>query len=442
MDLKSRLNEIKPHDLNCNIFDVYNYNGLSMQELLCQFFTKINECVEVSNNTIDITQWLVNEGLKQEVVEKLNTWLNDGTLEELINIDLLNNLNNKINLLENRINSNKYLFFGDSYAEGYTPDGNVTSWCTQVKNLLHLSDENYYSYYKGGYGFTNGGFQSLLEKSINEIQDKENIKYIVVGGGYNDATSYENINVGMETFMDLCKSSYPNAKILVAPFGWCVEGLTTGVHKDQRTLNLINMVLEYQRNAVINGVGYIDSIYSALHKTDFFCSDYVHPNSNGQYNIALCIANYLKTGAFSTVEYMRTENCFTNNVYEDGISSTLSCFVTVDGKNTILNLSPGTIKGDFNNITLNGNSILLGTIKSACLNGCYNKTIFNCYGVLKVKNEYRYIPINYALNISNNKLYMSISLINSEGNNFETLSFEEIRNYYYTTPVTINSLIH
>ena len=96
MDLKNRLKELKPHDLNCNVFDVYNYNGLSMQELLCQFFTKINECVGVSNNTLDIVEWLVNEGLKKEVIEKLLLWYQDGTLEELINVTLFENLNNKI----------------------------------------------------------------------------------------------------------------------------------------------------------------------------------------------------------------------------------------------------------------------------------------------------------------------------------------------------------
>ena len=45
----SKINELKPYDLNCNIFDVYSYNGLSMQDLLCQFFTKINECIKTSN---------------------------------------------------------------------------------------------------------------------------------------------------------------------------------------------------------------------------------------------------------------------------------------------------------------------------------------------------------------------------------------------------------
>lgn len=96
MDFTNKINTIKRHDLNCNVFDVYSYDGLSMQELLCQFFTKINECIDTSNKTIDLAQWLVNEGLRQEVVNKLMLWLNDGTISNLINTTIFNELNNKI----------------------------------------------------------------------------------------------------------------------------------------------------------------------------------------------------------------------------------------------------------------------------------------------------------------------------------------------------------
>ena len=68
-----------------------------MQDLLCQFFTKINECITVSNETIDLAKWLVNEGLEIEVVKKLMMWLDDGTLEEIINFNIFNSLNNKLN---------------------------------------------------------------------------------------------------------------------------------------------------------------------------------------------------------------------------------------------------------------------------------------------------------------------------------------------------------
>ena len=106
MDLNKKLEELKPYQLNCNVFDVYSYNGLSMQDLLCQFFTKINECITVSNETIDLAKWLVNEGLEIEVVKKLMIWLEDGTLENIINVNLFNTLNEKINGISSQMEDN------------------------------------------------------------------------------------------------------------------------------------------------------------------------------------------------------------------------------------------------------------------------------------------------------------------------------------------------
>ena len=99
MDLNKKLEKLKPYQLNCNVFDVYSYNGLTMQDLLCQFFTKINECITVSNETLDLAKWLVNEGLEIEVVKKLMIWLEDGTIENIINEKIFNELNSKINVL-------------------------------------------------------------------------------------------------------------------------------------------------------------------------------------------------------------------------------------------------------------------------------------------------------------------------------------------------------
>ena len=103
MDLNKKLEELKPYQLNCNVFDVYSYNGLSMQDLLCQFFTKINECITVSNETIDLAKWLVNEGLEKEVVKKLMIWIEDGTLENIINVNLFNTLNDKLNAFNTQL---------------------------------------------------------------------------------------------------------------------------------------------------------------------------------------------------------------------------------------------------------------------------------------------------------------------------------------------------
>ncbi len=103
MDLNKKLKELKPQQLNCNVFDVYSYNGLTMQDLLCQFFTTINECVKSTNEVIDLTDWLVNIGLEEEVVKKLMVLIEDGTVEKLINVNLFNTLNDKINGLSSQL---------------------------------------------------------------------------------------------------------------------------------------------------------------------------------------------------------------------------------------------------------------------------------------------------------------------------------------------------
>ncbi|HJG96244.1 MAG TPA: hypothetical protein K8V90_03970 [Romboutsia timonensis] len=97
------IEQLKKNDLNCNIFSVYDYDGLTITELLCQFFTKINECIDISNETIDLAKWLVNEGLELEVAKKLVMWLEDGTLENIINVNLFNTLNEKITGLSSQL---------------------------------------------------------------------------------------------------------------------------------------------------------------------------------------------------------------------------------------------------------------------------------------------------------------------------------------------------
>ena len=104
MDLNKRLKELKPQHLNCNVFDVYSYNGLTMQDLLCQFFTKINECVTSTNEVLDLTEWLVSVGLEEEVVKKLMGLIKDGTIEKLINVNLFNSLTSQ---LEHKANKNE-----------------------------------------------------------------------------------------------------------------------------------------------------------------------------------------------------------------------------------------------------------------------------------------------------------------------------------------------
>ena len=81
------------------------------------------------------------------------------------------------------------MIIGDSYAEGYTPDGNVTSWAKLLQAELFNKYNNVYINALGGTGFiynssVQSSFLSLLKNF--DIADNENVTDIIVCGGYND----------------------------------------------------------------------------------------------------------------------------------------------------------------------------------------------------------------------------------------------------------------
>lgn len=144
MDLNKKLKELKPQQLNCNVFDVYSYNGLTMQDLLCQFFTTINECVKSTNEVIDLTDWLVSVGLEEEVVKKLMALIEDGTVEKLINVNLFKTLNNEINGLSSQVEQNVielYKKANSSEVVGKTDQISLNQIPTKSITQNQISDE-------------------------------------------------------------------------------------------------------------------------------------------------------------------------------------------------------------------------------------------------------------------------------------------------------------
>lgn len=95
------INKLNKWDLNCSVFNSYDFDDcMSLNELLCRFFTKINECIEASNKALTLMEWLKEVGLKEEVVNLLTQWKDDGTLTELISEQLMTEI--KQNIVNNQ----------------------------------------------------------------------------------------------------------------------------------------------------------------------------------------------------------------------------------------------------------------------------------------------------------------------------------------------------
>lgn len=194
------------------------------------------------------------------------------------------------------IHNGKYIFIGDSYAEGYSPDGNTTGWCTHVKNNLGISDDDYIKSVYGGVGFCNTvdnkTFLTLLQDVT--IDNPENVAYIVVAGGYNDK-SYNagDIDTGVGLFCNYAKTNYPNAKICI---GMCAFST------DASGLNSLNDVLRGYSLCGKYGACYMSNIEYALHRIGYMASDGYHPNESGQVLLASYISSFLSGGNIHVVE--------------------------------------------------------------------------------------------------------------------------------------------
>ena len=99
--------------VNLEVLSVYDFDELTLQELLCKFYEKINECVDISNESLTFLEWLKGEGLHNEVVTELEKMYQDGRLTEIINNlsgdvkGLVNTQNEKITSLDTKIEVNK-----------------------------------------------------------------------------------------------------------------------------------------------------------------------------------------------------------------------------------------------------------------------------------------------------------------------------------------------
>lgn len=81
----------------CGIqYSIYDYDAHTLQELICILYAKVNEVVDIANLTLELAKWLVSEGLDIVVREQLQIWLEDGTLADIINVEIFKDLNNRI----------------------------------------------------------------------------------------------------------------------------------------------------------------------------------------------------------------------------------------------------------------------------------------------------------------------------------------------------------
>lgn len=286
--------------------------SLSYYECLCGLLSYLKETViPTVNNNADaiievqnlmsqlqnyVNNYFNNLDVQQEINNKLDEMVADGTFESLIDgYTTIPELTNRVENLEIKNNGN-YIFIGDSYIAQLENN----SWAHKLANKLNLSSENYYIFGEGGAGFSKTGnqnhnFLTLLQSKISQISNVNEISHIIVGGGFNDQenTSQQNLEVTIQSFINYCKTTFPNAKVYIGEFGWTMR------HDFVNARNKINsIVIPAYKNCHNYGAIYLSNVELCFRDKTLYDDgiNEVHPNVNGSDKIANAMYDALHNG--------------------------------------------------------------------------------------------------------------------------------------------------
>ena len=240
--------------------------------------------------------------------------LNDGLgrfykIRKIKNTDIVDNINiisiNTDNTLiaelineDNNIKNKRFLIIGDSYANGVT-NGNeqVTSWVEYFKNSLNIN--NLIKLAENGSGFVAQGesghtFQSLVQSNINNIENKEDIDYIIICGGINDiAFDFDTIDNNVRICIEYLKNNFKNARIYLGMIS-NRKDMTTDA--ENARFQIMNKILRIYQYACRYGAFYLNGVEKIMKYKYFISNDNIHPTENGYIYLGSAIAQSFITG--------------------------------------------------------------------------------------------------------------------------------------------------
>lgn len=194
--------------------------------------------------------------------------------------------------------SGNILIIGDSYSEGYSPDGNLNSFANQAKAQIEANTQRkVYLITKGAHSFVEGAWVDDLAEWANSQTNevKDSITHAYVCGGANDRHSDDSsIGSAIKTFFTTARTILKNANYTVMFIGAGCYGLATK-HTGVNNYAFNNVVNSYAYNAFIYGYRFVNG--SGIIKFNkYFSSDYFHPNQAGQNWLAASLINVIYGG--------------------------------------------------------------------------------------------------------------------------------------------------
>ena len=313
------------------------------------------------------------------------------------------------------IQNKKYVLIGDSYGQGYTPDGSVNGWCTIFRDRLGLNENNCIIITAGGTSFAHTGYK-WSDLVLEQAEDGA-VTDLILLGGYNDNPyTEEEIRAGMEAFKQACDVKYPNAAVYVGFVG-------RSTVNSQVSYNLYRCAGWYQKYCGWYNMKHLAGMKDALYDAyTMLSSDGYHPNQNGNNAIARALCNAYLGGDASVISNYSNLTLTPSNNWDSLNDNNLIGVTFADGVYHLTCRGRLTLTGQSHTITGNGdNWIELGNISDGYMCGdYYGRTVTTINMIIRSGSSYYHC--DGALKIQDKKLYVSLSQTTDGHTNYESYS--------------------
>ena len=295
------------------------------------------------------------------------------------------------------------VLIGDSWGEGWTPDGHVTSWISLVTDYLEDIGYTVFSEWLGGVGIlANGGWIPVLNSLLADMtaDQKNSVSTVLIGAGWND--NAQSSDSAYQTAMsDLCaaiQAAFPNAEFIYDWFGNGDITNSTSKAGAARIISAYHACAKACQGLPVRLVYGIETLLSS----GFFASDGFHPTNSGEKWVAKHVLGTL----FGTPAIIPQE-------------SSQITLTPIDSDGNTIGTNSNTLKYTVNQSGVYLESNSHGTNSEKCANGYFSGSVvftsgiattftsgvkmrFACSGVICnwFKNDVA-IPFNFIAQVQN-----------------------------------------
>lgn len=326
---------------------------------------------------------------------------------------------------------NRYVLIGDSYLDGYTPDGHVNDFGGKLKTMLKCGDGDWFQKSEGGTGFVASSdgktFMTLINDIYPSVSKPETITHVIFAGGWNDSSySSEDLQSAIASTYAIVMQKFPNATMYTA-------NVASSFDNAEKLWYIHDHVEHAYSYSAINNehcvhLGYIGN---NLHERGMLASDGIHPTDWGQGIIAISIFYALNGGQYVPVGRFRGFE----STYNEGSHNSVVAGYEMISKDTVCLTIRNVYFHNQENINNEQNWVVGRISDLSYVRSGYDTTCSMQAGaIISYDGGSKFInaPVTIGI-LQNNLFFIRIHAVNRAGDNYETLNNVAYISFNYAT---------